>query len=351
MLITCLGPPSAFTQWSMYLIRIMTDVVLREVDYLTAATVEDMRKAWLGRKCPHILFFSDCPTRPLVEMLMRTRAPALLLLEDPDDITGFVVRERDLTPLWAARLTGQCLTALSDFLYEEHVAVLTRSEEMTFEDFFFGIADFFGLELSSGALDVILRRIAPPRRPTREQPMEAFLLEQWQHARPKGRGLQDLSPFDRAAVATVHGGLRELMRGRGVEEFGWTPVFFIPGGRPEAILDGPIELVGPARCLVYGPYLNLPYGQWQARMTIIVSGNRSGNRLEIDIYAADLIVNKVFLLPESGRFVAVANFPVSDPRDAIQMRLMLKEGAIDGTLALEGVTVVRLENTPLSHAS
>ncbi|MDR3494362.1 MAG: hypothetical protein P4L82_07145 [Ancalomicrobiaceae bacterium] len=351
MLITTFGPPSAFTQWSMYLMRIMTDVTLRDVDYFAAPTIEELRNAWASRTRQHVFYFSDCPEWAVVDVFQRAGAPALVVCEDAADITGFIVRERSMTWPWAVRLTDQCLTAIADLFDDKRTLVIHRSQRLSFETFFRAIADHFSIPLTNSDLVEILSRIDADHSLDPSMSMETPLLSKWPHARREGYGLADLATSRRPIIEAIHAPLREIVRGRTVARHLWPRELFIPGGRPEEVLDKPIDLVGPARCIVYGPYLHLPRGTWRAQMNFTVDGNVSGNQIEIDVFQNEQTDRNTFPLPTAGRFAALATFTVHDPRDAIQIRLMLKEGAIEGVLDIDDVVVERAGETGFTAVS
>ena len=108
-------------------------------------------------------------------------------------------------------------------------------------------------------------------------------------------------------------------------------------------LNGPIDLVGPARVLVGGHALSLPEGDWRATARIRVFDNFSGNTIQSDIFAEDILAAGVIaLVPTFGIFEYSINFHCRDPFFPIIFRISILEGAIEGTLELESVSFKKI---------
>ncbi len=342
MLITTFGPPSAFTQWGVYACRILVDVALRDLDYVSVGTIDQLRTAWSTRQQPHLFFFSDCPDRGVVEVFRRAKAPALIFCEEPADITSYIIRERSMDWPWALRLTNQCLAAIGSFLGDGHSLVLRRTPHLTVSRFVEDIAEYFGLPLHRDQIDEILSRIDSSRIIERDHLVEEMILSQLKLATPQGSGNNSIPLDQRRTTDPIHESMRRMVSGVSIDRFSWPIELFIPGDRPNELLDGPIDMTGPARCLTYGPYLHLPVGIWRATLSFVVWGNTSGNMIEIDVYHGNILSSQRFRLSEKGRFDAIATFAVVDPREAVQIRTIMMEGAIEGMFSIVSVEVERV---------
>ncbi|GGF80184.1 hypothetical protein GCM10007301_45400 [Azorhizobium oxalatiphilum] len=351
MLITTFGPPSGFTQCCVFLMRQLTDEMLSEVDYMVAGELAQLKEAWANRRQPHVFFFADCPERALVEVFMKLQAPSVAFLESPNDITGYVVRERGMAWTWAVRLTHQCLIAIGDLIASDNLLVLRREYELTLGEFFRAIALQFQMDISDHQLAAIMRRADLDGDFTLDSPLEEVLLARWPHARPSERALEGLSRPDADVIRAVNAGLKPIMAGRRLEQIDWPQEMFIAGDPPNDILLGTIEMLGPARCICYGPYLNLPMGSWTVSLEIEVRENFSGNHFDIDIFHGEVIALEHFAVPVQGRFQLSAHFDVRDPREPIQLRIIMREGAIEGLLDVRSAVVLADEETSVRRAS
>jgi hypothetical protein len=108
---------------------------------------------------------------------------------------------------------------------------------------------------------------------------------------------------------------------------------FFDGAPPHLPLSGSIDLIGPVRCLSFGPFLYLPQGQWMLSFSFEASMNRSGNSLMFDIFVDDESKCKTeFQLTHDGCFEFECEFVVRDPSSTFEFRSHLRRGAIEGQL-------------------
>lgn len=339
MIINAFGPPSGFTHWTVHLLHIFTAAMLKNVDYLHAADLNQMRTAWATRKHPNLFFFTDCPDRPLVNLFLKVNSiPSIVLIEDPADITGFIMRDRGMSWPWAVRLTNQCVTALSDLLLEQNTLILKREYELTFEEFFQAVAQHCNIPMSGTQLDEVMLRLDPTGTITRSMLLEDAMLKHMQHTRPVGYVDEGVTQEERLVMEGIHVPMRDLIACREISNMSLQPQMLISGDRPQSTLYGVIEMLGPARCLCYGPYIHLPCGNWVAVLEFAISENYSGNTFDVDVYHRDLVSVESFELPSMGRFAAHVPFRVADPRDAVQIRLTMREGAIEGLLDVKSIS-------------
>lgn len=339
MIINAFGLPSGFTQWAVHLLRVFTDFTLRDVDYLTAGDLNQMRTAWATRKHANLFFYADCPDRPLVNLFLKVNSiPSIILVEDPADITGYIMRERELEWPWAVRLTNQCVAALSDLFLEQNTLMLKREYELTFEEFFNAVAHHCNIPLSVGQIDEMMRIVDPSGVFSRSTALEDAMTQRLKHVRPVGYVDPKLTQEELAVMEGIHIPMRDLIACREVSTVALDRQMLISGDRPQSVLYGVIEMLGPARCLCFGPYVHLPCGDWHAVLEFTISENLSGNTFDIDVYHRDVISVESFELPAMGRFAAHVPFRVVDPRDAVQIRLIMREGAIEGVLDVKSIT-------------
>ena len=110
-----------------------------------------------------------------------------------------------------------------------------------------------------------------------------------------------------------------------------------------AVMDGPLQLVGPARLLSFGPYLHLPAGIWTLQVAIEVRDCFSDNRLGIDIASGKVLAAISTTLPAAGVYACQMQIRVTDPMTPIEMRMSLLTGAIEGELLLHSATFTRMD--------
>lgn len=117
----------------------------------------------------------------------------------------------------------------------------------------------------------------------------------------------------------------------------------IDSSAPDKVFSGPVELLGPARFLAYGPYLHLTSGRWRADIEFEISDNLSGNHLYVDAYAGDILAVVTTPLPASGSFRLPISFTITDPLEPVQLRFQSLSGSIEGVICLDRISLSLIE--------
>lgn len=348
MMIATFGPPSGYTQFCLYMIRALSEVILKDLDYIAVDEIEQMRTAWSERRHPHVLFFSYSPERAMVDVFLKLDRPVLILTEPANDVTTYIMRERQQAWPWAVRLTHQCLFSINDLMLGSRALILRREYELTFKEFFQAVANHFDVDLREHQMDEIMERANFATGFSLADPLEKGLLARWEHARPMYTALEGLSRADAKIAQMINAPLEALTNGRNVDSFRWPQEMFIPGDRPNEMLIGPIEMLGPARCLSYGPYLHLPMGSWEISLELAVEDNLSGNHVEIQFVHGDNIVSDGFDLPRAATFHVRTQLDSREPRAPVEIRIFMRQGAIEGRLDIRHA-IVKAANGASAH--
>jgi hypothetical protein len=104
-----------------------------------------------------------------------------------------------------------------------------------------------------------------------------------------------------------------------------------------------IDVAGPARLLADGPYLHIPRGRWVAVVDLRIRGNETNNAFAFDVDCGESTGGGPARLPPSGRFTCEIPFTVKTTILSVSLRLILQEGAIDGSIELLDIVVNRVE--------
>ena len=90
------GVPTVTTARGVQIVQAFFAEMVGSFDFLTAATVEELRSAWAGRVHPHVLYFSEAPGADVVSFFRQAQAPILVFVDDPVDIALSLHVERGL---------------------------------------------------------------------------------------------------------------------------------------------------------------------------------------------------------------------------------------------------------------
>ncbi len=156
---------------------------------------------------------------------------------------------------------------------------------------------------------------------------------------------EDLTWTDRLSAheqAVVTGALQPYVTyfsGGELEPIVWeADLFFANEERLPAI--GPIDVTGRGRILVFGPYVNLPPGQWSATIVIGFSAETAGNSFVVEVIAGTQLCHER-VQPAGEQVVEIKlQFTIDDAiSQPVEIRLISERAAFDGRLVLGYVSL------------
>lgn len=120
----------------------------------------------------------------------------------------------------------------------------------------------------------------------------------------------------------------------------WVPGAFIidPNHQTSSSGDVCIDLAGRARCLVHGPYVTLPAGQWKATVRFTVDAAASLHRFRFEWGGQTDFTSFEASPGKPGHFRAELNHAISQS-GLSEFRLILPESSLAGALTFAGVDI------------
>jgi hypothetical protein len=150
-------------------------------------------------------------------------------------------------------------------------------------------------------------------------------------------------PAGRLAIELVDGFLAPLQayaQGAVQALLHWPRASFLTGFPQHETAPERVELVGPARSLVYGPYLYLPTGWWEAELRLYFSEEACRRTFNVEMIAEHSSIGIIRLKPtSSGIFNTRMIFHNPRADWPVSLRVVLEHGAIEGRMGLEEVTL------------
>ena len=146
------------------------------------------------------------------------------------------------------------------------------------------------------------------------------------------------------------GAYAEASPGEKLGQIVWRRELFLSADKPGTSLTDTVSLVGPPRHIVFGPYIRLPQGSWNARVLLGISPEGVGQLLMIDVYAGGQLTSTMLRPHNGGIYTVELNFAVAGPvSDRAELRIQLPNGAVRGELAF-GQVVLTHVRSPVSDA-
>ena len=101
------------------------------------------------------------------------------------------------------------------------------------------------------------------------------------------------------------------------------------------------DLTGPPRILVHGPYIALPPGVWRAKIGFAVDSAAARHQYRLEWGDLRAFAEHRFTPGKAGLYELTIDYSWTAATPA-EIRLILADGVIDGTLTFTGLTVIRI---------
>lgn len=333
MLLPVFGSAGSVGEFALRTVTVLAETAVGPHELIHANAANDFSAAWHNRKSDNVIAFSDSPDARLVQLFSHADIPCSVFIEPGHSIVASVweISGKDL---WPMRIREASLAALHDLILSP-AAMLVRSDaRLSLEKLLRGLAAHYRLPMTDDKLAQALARLGPKTRGDDELVSVPCLSLPEGHIVPDSRWREYLS--------LVFEGFAPLLERQRVDSLKWPrEVLLAANGDTSGPLMKPIDLTGPARTLVWGPYLNLPTGRWSVQPTIACSRNPAGCRMAVDVYTDSILAASEFVLPEEGTYTFELVFDVAEPRQAMELRFFLREGMIDGLFDLLSIGLAR----------
>ena len=344
MLLSVFGTPSALTYSGCALVRTIADDAIGRHAFIQAIFPADVKSAWQNidrSETNAVVLFSDFPASSLLELISSSRAPAIVFVDDFEEIIYHALATREMSVAQTLRFASQVVCALDQLRGELVFRVTSQACDRPMMDFVVNACEFFGLREARKISTSVLSRLGY------DETVKPTFRAHFRDATPGpitgASFIARIASHDRALIRYVADQYAGIGTGTGRSQIIWPTELFLDWDRPGTLLAGPIDLIGPARFIICGPYLHLPIGAWVARVVVEIHANHSGNRLGVDVFSGTILRGITADLPKSGIFEFSLPFRIEDPFLPAELRFQTLAGAIEGTLTLRHVSFQRSE--------
>ncbi len=284
---------------------------------LHATGLAGLRDSLARRDGANVVISSDLPDAELARFVCGADLPVIVVSDDPLPMFDWTMRSRGLGAGDAARLCSRICSSLAPALRSRRRLIVSPAT----------------------APAQVVADVVELLWPGQGGALGAFAFE------PPSACGPGAPP---AGLATALASYAEVTLGRWPREIVWPlELFTRVDGRA---WSEPFDLAGPARALLYGPYMHLPAGDWTARVEFEVAGALSGVEAMTDVRTHAVVAQKAFVMPAKGVFAYDLDFAISDPHQPVEIRLFLRKAAIEGVFLVRSVTLKPGRAAALSSA-
>lgn len=316
MLIAAFGMPGPFSVKGFATIQALVRRKLGDHASVTTDSLDGLIAAMEEQPDGPILLLSHYPQPALAAFLRDHAAGRVVFLEPTNDAVGHLMQttqQTDMAIIRAVSASCACLASLPNM----GPATLIHSHGM--ETF---------------AATKAVRRIADAagfRQLTEDDALEAAdeassgfsaaSVLAPTCSTPSHLAYDVLAPFDHLFIDGVG------------PSFSWPQESFLLADTPGVPVRDPVDLTGAARCVIYGPYLHVPVGNWTARIALGFDDYVYDQSFSLELHGAGLLGRVRANAPDrSGLFATEFGFTVTEPHVPLEVRILTEHGAIEGVI-------------------
>jgi hypothetical protein len=321
------GLPSAFTDWCETILVELVRQKFGAVEFVNANTLEDLGTSVVKTGASHLVCSVRLPSMRLCNLLSEAKTPCLFLCEEPRAAIAHLSAS-GVDILAATRVVATSCASLTRCAGLPGVLRLdagaqTKEPLETIR----AIGRHFDLGANNADLQKTVdicstRAVAGPRA-----------IEAW------WKKLEE--PTRKLIKGATDGYVAYFATGK-MGPLTWGRELFLVTDTQQP-MQHPIDLTGRGRCLVYGPYIDLPQGSWVAKAVLGCSEDAVNLGLVMDACAAATQLCEAHVRPQAGTiFEVTLKFEIKESdSNPIEIRVFSERAAIDGLLGLGHVALSR----------
>lgn len=309
------------------------------VQEISANDANELRLELSNRVDDNCLLNLSMPDREIAGSIVRNAVPAMLVTRPFWELCCFAMLQSEQDLLGAIRQTTHAISRLSWIARSANIATLSIDDEEPLSRLATRIGVFLGLPLCERDLGSVLSTHFPDWETIT---VERAVLVHVSGAQAANDAQVKLLPHEKKLLAAMDASYLSLLRqNEEVYRLTWPLEAVFNAEPPYTSLSGPIDLLGPARILTFGPYFHLPEGTWTAEVTFSLTENYSGNTFMVDIYtnADEILAVSKGDLPAGGTFKTRLSFLVSSSDERLELRTFILLGAIEGRIEILSITL------------
>jgi hypothetical protein len=330
MILVSMGLPSRFAEWCDDIVCALARAADGPLDLASGNTLEEIALAAIRSPTPRLVIGARQPTDELRTALAQVDSRFVVALDDPHAAFRNLVTRHGLEWTAAVRAAAGSCAAILSYTAMPGALVLRADQEGNDPGrAAAAIAHWLDLDVGPAVIAALAEG----------QPRPSVL-----SAQDRTDGWWDtISASDRAIVDGALNGYVDYFLGAGIGQMVWARDLFFIGDDPNRSASGVIDVSGPVRYLLFGPYMAVPAGQWVATIALAVSKGAENLNYSVEILAGArfTFLARGMIQPRGeGLCESSIDFTVSESTDQpIEFRIANLQNAFGGRLALAHVAL------------
>jgi len=324
MMVLSVGLPGMFTDWGERVISALIARAYGPANTLSANTLADIAETIVVTDMEHLILGVRQPDARLRKALLASVKPMIVFLEDPTRSALHLLTKYGYSVAAAVRAVSGCCVTLMDFRRMDNALILHPARDSAeFEAIVRKVAAHLRLSLSEADLVEVVREVSiGDLDDTRKTILD---------------GLKDR---EQAMLRETLGAYADAFEGKELGKLVWPRDLFAIADMPDEPATRDIDIAGRARCLVFGPYMQLFAGGWKARVVVGFSRETVGTSFVIDV-ATKATIGHTRITPDSaGVYEVLIDFTIEESDQPIEIRIFNERPAFEGHIALGFVSLI-----------
>lgn len=336
MIYSTIGIPSRFSEWCEAIFTALLNHTGTPSVAFVADRLDQISRELLVARTTSALVVSRQPQKALVEALTASKSPVMVTLDTPHNAVKALVMDYSASHPDAVRRIANSLTSFLPAVNYDLALVLRAADRPKAVEVATQIARHFLLGLD----DETIRAVAagfPEHAP--ELPAGGALHAMFDAALGTRKDMRstfgygeedDCTTVDIERLALEP--LWEHLNGSRLQDIFWHPALLTVTDRPGDTAVLPIDITGSHRCLLFGPYIQLPEGPWSCSLLVGCSKTAAGVGVIFDIFAGAQLNCADVTFSEPGLFEIEMSFVNPNPDAPLEIRLFSTKANFEGEL-------------------
>jgi hypothetical protein len=331
MIFLSVGLPSLFAEWCDRVTCALVEAAgLGSFSVTSANALEEIVLASMDSRALNLVVSIRHPNDDLRAALRQTGRRFILALDDPRAAFRNLVTGHGFEWKAATRAAaGSCASLIG---YGEMPGALVLRADREGRDpraAATAIAQWLGIEISPVEIEVVVQGLTDPGASSAQAEFDAW----W-----SGIPVQDRTLVDGALNGYI-----EYFSGGRMGVLFWERGLFFVGDDPKAAADHVLDVSGPIRYLLFGPYIAVPPGLWSATVVLAVARGAASYSYSVEICAGRsfVLLGRGTIEPgREGLCETTIDFAISEATEQpVEFRVANLQPVLAGRLALAHVTL------------
>lgn len=341
MLLTVFGVPTAAAAHGLQIVKAFFAVMVGEFDFLSSATLEQLRSSWASVTQQHVLYHHELPAAEVVSFFRQAQAPMLVFVDDPIAVAEALQQERGLNDIQSARAASIHVSVLEEIWAAPDVMVINAgfNRTLSLNEFVRSLAAFLSLPCSDHQVLQVAGLLQQQNgsRIERDQPWEIPNSNQGDAVIRR-----EYSTEETAQMHRYLGSYRSVSTQQPLRAVVWPEEIFVSLDQGGHGLNGMLDMTGRQRSIIDGPWFGLPRGRWRATIEFAVADNLMGCVMQVNVFGHTVLRQGRVTLPESGRYMCDLDFQHDDARVPLVIQFTLDRGVLQGRFGLVQVKLMKV---------